>query len=139
MSEPYRIDHIAVVVESLEDALTFWRDQLGLQLTHIDTVDGMQVRIAFLPLGDSKLELVQPLDGNSGVARFLRERGPGLHHICIEVENLPGKLANLKKLGVQLIDEEPVVMENGRQLAFVHPQSGSGVLIELYQSEKDHD
>lgn len=139
MSEPYRIDHIAVVVESLEDALTFWRDQLGLQLTHIDTVAGMQVRIAFLPLGDSKLELVQPLDGNSGVARFLRKRGPGLHHICIEVENLPGKLAHLKKLGVQLIDEEPVVMENGRQLAFVHPQAGSGVLIELYQSEKDHD
>ncbi len=133
MADLNRIDHIAMVVEDLEQSLVFWRDQLGLEVDHVDTVESMQVRIAFLPMGDSQLELVQPTGEESGVARFLKKRGPGLHHICIEVDDLSGKLQSLKKEGVKLIDEQPVVMEDGRQLAFIHPRGTGGVLLELYQ------
>jgi len=133
MSEIKRIDHIAVVVEDLEEALVFWQEKLGLPLDHIETIESMSVRIAFLPVGESEIELVQPTSTDSGVARFLRKRGPGLHHLCLEVDDLAAKLDQLSARGVRLIDEQPVVMEDGRQLAFLHPKSTRGVLIELYQ------
>lgn len=127
------LNHIAVLVPDLDQALEFWRDQLGLSLDHIETVSGMNAKIAFLPLGESEIELVQPTDQDSGLARFLDKRGPGLHHICIEVEDLGAKLEDLKEKGVQLIDEQPVTLEDGRQLAFIHPKGAGGVLVELYQ------
>ncbi len=133
MSDLIRIDHIALVVENLENALVFWRDQLGLELEKIEHVDGLEVRIAFLPVGESKIELVQPTNLDSGVARFLRKRGPGLHHLCLEVENLGEMLGELSGQGVRLVDQKPIQMENGRQLAFVHPSGTGGVLLELYQ------
>ena len=133
MSEIKRIDHIAVVVEDLEEALVFWQEKLGLRLDDIESIESMSVRIAFLPVGESEIELVQPTSTDSGVARFLRNRGPGLHHICLEVDDLAAKLDQLAARGVRLIDEQPVVMEDGRQLAFLHPKSTQGVLIELYQ------
>jgi len=133
MTDLKRLDHIAVLVPDLEEALAFWQGQLGLSLDHVETIDSMAVKIAFLPLGESEIELVQPISEDSGLARFLAKRGPGLHHICIEVDDIAAKLEELRIRNVRLIDEEPVTMEDGRQLAFIHPKSAGGVLIELYE------
>jgi methylmalonyl-CoA/ethylmalonyl-CoA epimerase len=127
------IHHIAVVVEDIQEALSFWRDRLGLPLDHMETVSSQGVKIAFLPVGGSEVELVQPLDQESGIAKYLRKRGPGMHHLCFEVKDITAKLQELKEKGVQLIDEKPLVMEDGRKMAFLHPKSASGVLIELYE------
>jgi len=127
------LNHVAVLVEDLDQALSFWQDQLGLTLDHVETVSSMEVKIAFLPLGESEIELVQPTTADSSLTKFLKNRGPGLHHICIEVEDISAKLADLKKKGVRLIDEEPITMDDGRKLAFLHPKSAGGVLIELYE------
>jgi len=133
MTNLKRLDHIAVLVEDLDQALSFWRDQLGLPLDHVEVIDSMEVKIAFLPLGDSEIELVQPTTADSGLAKYLKKRGPGLHHICIEVENINTMLGELKEKGVRLIDGEPVTMDDGRKLAFLHPKSAGGVLVELYE------
>jgi methylmalonyl-CoA/ethylmalonyl-CoA epimerase len=133
MTDLKRLDHVAVLVPDLEAALEFWQDQLGLTLDHVETISGMAVKIAFLPLGESEIELVQPTTDNSGLARFLEKRGPGLHHICIEVDDIAAKLGDLRSKDVRLIDEEPVLMDDGRQLAFIHPKSTGGVLVELYE------
>ena len=133
MSELKRLDHVAVLVPDLDQALIFWQDQLGLSLDHVETVSSMAVKIAFLPLGESEIELVQPTTEDSGLAKYLTKRGPGLHHICIETDDIKGKLAKLEEKGVRLIDEEPVLMDDGRQLAFIHPKSTGGVLVELYE------
>lgn len=128
-----RIDHIAIVVEDIESALGFWRDALGLELAHTEEVPEQQSAIAFLPVGESEIELVQPVTSTSGVARFLTKRGPGLHHLCIEVENIEQMLVQLKTKGVRLIDETPRAGSDGKKLAFIHPESTQGVLVELYQ------
>lgn len=133
MTDFIRLDHIAVLVENLEDALKFWQDQLGFQLERVETISSMDVKIAFLPVGESEIELVQPTTEDSGLAKYLQKRGPGLHHICIEVENISAKLTDLEEKGVRLIDDAPVTMDDGRQLAFLHPKSTGGVLIELYE------
>jgi len=133
MTDLIRLDHIAVLVENLDDALSFWQDQLGFQLERVETISSMDVKIAFLPVGESEIELVQPTTEDSGLAKYLQKRGPGLHHICIEVENIRTKLADLEEKGVRLIDDGPVTMDDGRQLAFLHPKSTGGVLIELYE------
>ena len=133
MTDLKNLNHVAVLVEDLEEALSFWRDTLGLELEKVERVTSQEVKIAFLPIGKSKIELVQPTTADSGVARFLKNRGPGLHHICLEVIDLGAKLADLQSRGVRLIDQEPVVLDDGRQLAFIHPKSAGGVLVELYQ------
>jgi len=133
MTDLKRLNHVAVLVPDLEQALAFWQDQLGLTLDHVETVSSMAVKIAFLPLGESEIELVQPTTEDSGLAKYLAKRGPGLHHICIETDDIKGKLAELKEKSVRLIDEEPVLMDDGRQLAFIHPKSTGGVLVELYE------
>lgn len=133
MTDLKRLDHVAVLVPDLEEALTFWQNKLGLSLDHVETISSMAVKIAFLPLGESEIELVQPTTADSGLAAFLEKRGPGLHHICIEVDDIASKLAELRSRDVRLIDEEPVLMDDGRQLAFIHPKSTGGVLIELYE------
>ncbi len=133
MEDIKRIDHIAVVVEDLDKALPFWRDKLGLSLENVETVTGQEVKIAFLPVGESEIELLEPLTADSGVAKYLRQRGPGMHHLCFEVEDISQKLLDLKQQGVRLIHEEPLVMDDGRKMAFLHPKSAQGVLIELYQ------
>src|SRR6185436_6011832 len=102
-----RINHIAIVVEDIEAALGFWRDALGLDLTEVEQVPEQQATVAFLPVGESHVELVQPITETSGVARFLAKRGPGLHHLCLEVDDLEQTLARLKTKGVRLIDEVP--------------------------------
>ena len=133
MTDLRRLNHVAILVPDLEEALAFWQDRLGLTLDHVETISSMAVKIAFLPLGESEIELVQPTTEDSGLARYLEKRGPGLHHICIEVDDIAAKLADLRSRDVRLIDDEPVLMDDGRQLAFLHPKSTGGVLIELYE------
>ena len=129
-----RIDHIAVVVDDIEGALNFWRDALGLEMTHLEEVAEQQSIVAFLPTGDSEIELVKPTTATSGVAKYLAKRGPGLHHLCVEVDDIHATLAQLKAKGVKLINEMPTIGAGGKQIAFVHPGSASGVLVELYQN-----
>jgi methylmalonyl-CoA/ethylmalonyl-CoA epimerase len=131
-----RINHIAVVVEDIENSLKFWQDLLGIEPSHVSDVPKEAARIAFLPVGESEIELVQPTTNDSGLSRFLEKRGPGMHHLCLEVDDLHELLMKLRTNGVQLIDEEPNVSKDGRLYAFIHPKSTHGVLVELYQLPK---
>lgn len=132
MSEIKKINHVAIVVEDIQSALGFWRDQLGLELDHIEDVPSQGSKVAFMPVGDSEVELVQPTNPESGLAKYLEKRGEGLHHLCIEVNDIEAMLSMLKEKGVRLINETPLNLP-GRRMAFVHPKAGNGVLIELYQ------
>lgn len=127
-----KINHVAIVVEDIEAALKFWVEGLGLELAHIQEVPSQESRVAFLPTGESEIELVQPTSDDSGVARYLAKRGPGMHHICLEVEDIRQALAHLKEKNMRLINEEPVERQ-GIHYAFIHPESTQGVLVELYQ------
>jgi len=129
-----RIDHIAVVVDDIEGALNFWRDGLGMEMTHLEEVKEQESIVAFLPTGGSEVELVKPTTDTSGVAKYLAKRGPGMHHICVEVDDIHATLAQLKAKGIKLINETPTIGAGGKQIAFVHPSSTSGVLVELYQA-----
>jgi methylmalonyl-CoA epimerase len=128
------INHIAVIVPDIDEALEFWRDTLGLKLERVEEIHSQDVEVAFLPLGQGKIELVRPTDQDSGAARLLANRGAGLHHIALEVEDLKPVLVRLKEKGVRLINENPISASGGRRAVFVHPESASGVLIELYDS-----
>ncbi len=129
-----RIHHVAVVVDDLEHSLSFWRDALGMELQELRDVPTEQSQVAFLPLEGSEVELVRPTSGDSGIAKYLAKRGPGMHHICLEVDDIAGMLAQLKSKGTRLINEEPRVAADGRKYAFVHPESTGGVLVELYEA-----
>ncbi|MEW6731181.1 MAG: methylmalonyl-CoA epimerase [Acidobacteriota bacterium] len=128
-----KIDHLGIAVKSLDEALKFYRDQLGLPLAGTEVVEDQGVEVAMLPIGESRIELLQAIYADSPVARFLEKRGPGIHHICIEVEDINAQLAMLKAAGAQLIDEQPRPGAGGHLIAFVHPKSTHGVLIELVQ------
>ncbi len=128
-----RIDHVALVVEDLDAALGFWRDVLGLPLAKTEDNPGEQVQIAFLPVGESEIELLQPTEPESGIGKFLAKRGAGIHHLCIEVDDLGAMLQRLAERGVEMINQTPRVRPDGTQYAFVHPRSAIGVLLELYQ------
>jgi len=136
MPEIKRIHHIAVLVENIEASLSFWHTILGIEPARISDYPQEDARIAFLPLGESEIELVQPTKPDSGLSRFLEKRGPGMHHLCLEVDDILGLLQLLKSSGVQVINEEPRIGEDGRLYAFIHPKSTSGVLVELYQLPK---
>jgi methylmalonyl-CoA epimerase len=130
---PGRIHHVAVVVKSLEAALPMYRDLLSLPLESIMDIESDHVRIAFLGVGESKVELVQPTDDTTGVARFLANKGEGFHHVCFEVENLTEELTRLGIDGVELIDTAPRKGAEG-PVAFLHPRSCHGVLVELIEA-----
>lgn len=127
-----KIDHIAVIVEDIDSSLAFWEDALGIRVGKVEDVPAQKATVAFLPVGGGKVELVQPTDPESGIAKFLNDRGGGMHHLCLEVDDITGMLAQLKEKGVRLINESPLEME-GRKIAFIHPKSASGVLVELYE------
>jgi methylmalonyl-CoA/ethylmalonyl-CoA epimerase len=127
-----RIHHIAIAVPDIDAALSFWRDALGLELSHTEEVAEQESLVAFLPTGESEVELVEPTTDASGMARYIAKRGPGMHHVCFEVEDIEGTLARLKEKGVRLINDEPVAGAGGKKVAFVHPESTGGVLVELY-------
>jgi methylmalonyl-CoA/ethylmalonyl-CoA epimerase len=137
MPEIKRIDHIAILTDDLDASLAFWRDTLGLKLTHVTDVPDEGSIVAFLPTGGSEIELVKPTTTDSGLARYLEKRGPGMHHVCLEVDDLAEIIARLKEKGLQLINEEPRTSSDGRKYAFIHPKSTHGVLVELYQITGD--
>ncbi len=128
-----KINHVAILLPELDQGTSFWVDALGLNLEKKEVVPEQEVEIAFLPVGESHIELLAPTNDSSGVARYLQKKGPGLHHICLEVNDISSALARLKDAGVQLIDEEPRISSGDKQLAFIHPKSTGGVLVELYQ------
>jgi methylmalonyl-CoA/ethylmalonyl-CoA epimerase len=136
MAKVLRIDHIGILVDDLEQPLSFWRDALGLEMTHMTDVPAELAQVAFLPVGGSELELVRPTTSDSGMARFLEKRGPGVHHICLEVDDIDGMLAQLEAKGVTLINNEARTDVRGKRYAFVHPKSTNGVLVELYELTK---
>ena len=133
MSRSLKINHVALVVQELESALKFWCDDLGLKLESQRDVPAEESQVAYLPIGNSHIELVEPLNDDSGVARFLSKRGPGMHHLCLEVEDLDAMAERLRTRGVRLINESPRLGADGTRYLFVHPQSTGGVLLELYQ------
>jgi methylmalonyl-CoA/ethylmalonyl-CoA epimerase len=128
-----KVHHVALIVASLENALGFWRDLLGLELEMIRDIADDRVRIAFLTVGESKVELVEPTDETTGVARFLASRGEGFHHVCFEVANLSETLLRLEIDGLELIDSAPRRGAEG-PVAFIHPRSCHGVLVELIEA-----
>ena len=133
MPKVKQINHVAVVVQDMEKALLFWRDALGMDMHELRDVPAEKSQVAFLPLSGSEVELVLPTTHDSGIAKYLTKRGPGMHHICLEVDDMEGMLSQLKSKGVRLINEEPRTAVDGKKYAFIHPESTSGVLVELYQ------
>jgi len=127
-------NHLAIAVPDIEQALAFWRDVLGLQVGHGAEEEGQGVDVAFLPVGDGAVELIAPRDDASGTARFLAKRGPGIHHLCLEVDDLDAMIARLRDAGVRLTSDAPYTNAAGRRLIFVHPASADGVLLELYEA-----
>jgi methylmalonyl-CoA/ethylmalonyl-CoA epimerase len=128
-----RIHHVALIVRSIDGALGFWRDLLGLELETVTDMADDRVRIAFLGVGESKVELVEPTDDTTGVARFLATKGEGFHHVCFEVANLAETLLRLEIDGLELIDSAPRRGAEG-PVAFIHPRSCHGVLVELIEA-----
>lgn len=135
MTKLTKINHVAVVVSDIDEALKFWQDGLGIMLHHIEDVPSQKAMVAFLPVGESEVELVKPTAPDTGAAKFLAERGGGMHHLCFEVDNVVEMLTDLKSKGIRLINEEPIELP-GRKMAFVHPKSTGGVLVELYELTK---
>ncbi|MDK1029698.1 MAG: methylmalonyl-CoA epimerase [Anaerolineae bacterium] len=133
MSSIKKINHVAVVVEDMDKALSFWRDALGMDMHELRDVPAEKSQVAFLPLDGSELELVMPTSADSGIAKYLAKRGPGMHHICLEVDDILGMLEQLRSKDVRLINAEPRTGSDGRKYAFIHPESTSGVLVELYE------
>ncbi|HEU0295402.1 MAG TPA: methylmalonyl-CoA epimerase [Anaerolineales bacterium] len=133
MPKVKQINHVAVVVDDMEKALSFWRDALGMELHELRDVPAEKSQVAFLPLPGSEVELVRPMTDDSGIAKYLARRGPGMHHICLEVDDIDAMMTQLKSRNVRLINEEPRMAADGKKYAFIHPESTAGVLVELYQ------
>ncbi len=133
MSSIKKIHHVAIAVTDLQQALVFWQDILGIENSELRDIPQEEAQVAFLPLGESEIELVFPTSNDSGLAKYISKRGAGIHHLCLEVDNLEAMLSRLKQNNIRLINEEPRVDQNGRRYAFIHPESAFGVLVELYE------
>ena len=133
MPKVKQVNHVAVVVDDMEKALSFWRDALGMELHELRDVPSEKSQVAFLPLPGAEVELVKPTTDDSGIAKYLAKRGPGMHHICLEVDDIDGMMKQLRSRNVRLISEEPRTAADGKKYAFIHPDSTAGVLVELYQ------
>jgi methylmalonyl-CoA epimerase len=131
MSQPLRIDHIGIAVKSIAESKSLYEGGLGIALTHEEEVKEQGVRVGFVPLGESEIELLEPLSAESTVARFIEKRGEGIHHICLRVTNIETVLAEMEARGIRLIDRTPRIGAGGKKIAFVHPSGANGVLIEL--------
>ncbi len=131
-----KINHLGIATKGIDEALKFWEDALGLENVHTEVVDDQKVRVAMLPIGESRIELLEPTAEDSPIAKFLEKRGGGIHHIAVEVEDIEAALAKLKREGMRLIDETARIGAEGCLVAFVHPASANGVLLELVQSKK---
>lgn len=129
-----KLDHIGIAVRSIDAAKIY--EALGLTVDHVEVVDTQKVRTAFLSVGDSKLELLEPTSDDSPIAKFIEKRGEGIHHLCFRVDDIEAHLAKLKSEGYRLINEAPVPGAHGCRVAFLHPAAGNGVLIELSEKTK---
>jgi len=130
-----KINHLGIATKGIDEALKFWEDALGLKNVHTEVVADQKVRVAMLPIGESRIELLEATAEDSPIAKFLEKRGGGIHHIAVEVEDIEAALAKLKAEGMRLIDEKPRIGAEGCLVVFVHPSSANGVLLELVQSE----
>lgn len=128
-----KINHIAVAVADIEAGKAFWQDVIGLPTGKAYREEAQSVDVAFFQAGETAVELIAPIDDESGVTRYLEKRGPGMHHLCFEVDDIVAALAELKEKGVRLIDEQPRLNKKGIKVAFVHPKSTGGVLVEFYE------
>jgi methylmalonyl-CoA epimerase len=131
------LDHIGIAVGDLSQALAFYRDALGLEVEPPEEVASQRVRAYFVPVGEAALELLEPTAPDSPIAKFVEKRGPGVHHVTLRVDDIREALARLKSRGIRLIDESPREGAEGALIAFVHPASTHGVLVELKQRRKD--
>ncbi len=131
-----KIDHLGIATKEINEALKFWQDALGLENVHLEEVAEQKVMTAMLPIGDTRIELLEPTSEDSPISKFLEKRGGGIHHIAVEVEDIKDSLAKLRSQGVRLIDETPKIGAGGCLVAFVHPSSTNGVLLELVQNKE---
>jgi len=131
-----KIHHIGIATNEIGVAAEIWGDLLGLKPDHTEEVAAQKVRVCMLPIGESRLELVEPMSQDSPISKFLEKRGGGIHHIAVSVENIRSALQNLKANGARLIDEEPRVGAGGCLVAFIHPSSTAGVLLELVEDPR---
>lgn len=134
-----KLEHIGIATRGIDQAIGFWRDALGIESIETEVVEDQKVRVAMLPIGESRVELLEPLSEDSPIAKFLEKRGPGIHHVAIRVEDIRETLARLKKSGARLIDEAPRIGAGGCLVAFVHPASTGGVLLELVEHTQSHN
>jgi methylmalonyl-CoA epimerase len=129
-----KINHLGIATKGIDEALKFWSEALGLENVHTEVVEDQKVKVAMLPIGESRIELLEPTSEDSPISKFLEKRGGGIHHIAVEVANIGTALEQLKAKGMRLIDESPRVGAEGCLVAFVHPTSTNGVLLELVQT-----
>ena len=131
-----KIDHLGIAVKSISDSLSFYRDMLGMELAGTETVDDQGVHVALLPAGEARIELLEPVSAETPVGRFIAKRGEGVHHICYEVDDLSSKLDELRSRGVRLLEGYPRRGAEGKLVAFLHPASAHGVLVELVEKAR---
>ncbi|SHF09207.1 methylmalonyl-CoA epimerase [Thermoanaerobacter uzonensis DSM 18761] len=130
-----KIDHIGIAVKSIEEALKFYEDVLGLEITGVEVVEEQKVKTAFIPVGDSEIELLESTSDDGPIAKFIEKRGEGIQHIALQVDDIEKTLEELKQKGIRLIDEVPRYGAGGAKIAFVHPKSANGALLELCQRD----
>lgn len=128
-----KLEHLGIATRAIDEALEFWRDALGLEVGPVEEVAEQKVRVAMLPLGETRVELLEPTSEDSPLTKFLEKRGPGIHHIAVRVSDIRATLASLKERGARLIDETPRVGAGGCLVAFIHPSTTNGVLLELVE------
>jgi methylmalonyl-CoA/ethylmalonyl-CoA epimerase len=131
-----KIDHIGIATGGIEEVATFYREALGLNIEEVEEVSEQKVRVAMLPIGESRIELLEPTTSDSPISKFLAKRGPGIHHVAIQVDDIRESLKKMKQEGARLIDEEPRKGAGGCLVAFVHPSSTGGVLVELVENQE---
>lgn len=130
-----KVDHIGIAVKNLDEALKFYEDTLGIKCESIEVVEDQKVRVAFLPIGDTEVELLESTSDDGAVAKFIEKRGEGVQHIAYRVDNIEEAIEEMKAKGIRMIDEEPRYGAGGAKIAFLHPKSTFGVLIELCERE----
>ena len=130
-----KVDHIGIAVKSIDETLKFYKEVLGLQLEGVEVVEEQKVKVAFLPIGDTEIELLESTDPEGPVAKFIEKKGEGIQHIAFRVENIEKALEQMREKGIRLIDEKPRYGAGGAKIAFLHPKSTYGVLVELCERE----
>jgi len=133
-----KINHIAIAVNNIEEAAKFYQEVMGLTLTGVEVVTAQKTRVGFFKIGESNIELVQPAEPDSPLTKFLETKGQGIHHICFEVDDVEAEVKAFLEKGATMIDQKPRPGAHGTKVAFVHPKSSNGVLIELCELPKDH-